>query len=243
MIDATAIFLKAQQAWLARVVPPYESFRVACEHTFLTARCNDGDLVVFTVRSSDGRTAAFDLPANGAPPKLLMRGGFITGPADAPLGFYRVVPNGLPPPPAPPPNLAPDPFSTIATVTADSHVYNITYGGEEIVANRRCYHLYLRPRFRPDRYPLRDLWVDETSSEVVQLNYARPYDEGRTWASVRYGFAPVGPAHAWTVVRIEAEAVVEKLFSMRTESVADDLSDISFPMSVPAWYFEPEPDT
>jgi hypothetical protein len=239
MLDAAAIFLQAQQAWIARVVPPYESFHIACDQTFLTSRCGAGDTVAFTVRSSDGRTFAQTLPANGDGGKVLLRGAFITGPAGTPLGFFRVLPNGSLPTTAPP-NLAPDPLQTIATVTAHSHAYDIALAGEESVGERKCYHLVLHPRTGADRYPLRDLWVEESTFEVVQLTYARPYDERDTWASVRYRFAPIGPNHVWTIVHIEADAVVHGFLSSRIEKVSDDLTDISFPGSAPESYFAEE---
>jgi hypothetical protein len=239
MIDPTAIFLQAQKAWVARVVPPYESFHIACDQTFLAARCGTGDIVAFTIRNSDGRTFAQTVPANGGAPKVLLRGEFITGPAGTPLGFYRVIPASGSPPASPPPNLAPDPLQTIATVTANSHAYDIALAGEEIVDGRRCYHLKLHPRTQPEQYPLRDLWVEVSSFEVVALTYARPYDERDIWATVSYHFAPIGPARIWTIVHIEAEAVERGLLTSKTERVADDLGDITFPAKVPAWYFEP----
>jgi hypothetical protein len=239
VIDATAIFLRAQQAWVARAVPAYESFRIACDKTFLASRCGSGDIVTFTVRNSDGRTFAQTVPPNGGAGKVLLRGAYITGPAGTPLGFYRVIPNAASPPPSRPPNLAPDPLQTIATVTANSHAYDIALAGDESIDGRHCYHLTLHPRADPQRYPLRELWVEESSSQVVQLTYARPYVERDTWASVLYRFAPIGPAQIWAIVHIEAAAVAHSLLSSRTERVADDLSDITFPATVPAWYFEP----
>jgi hypothetical protein len=236
VIDPSTIFLKAQQAWVARVVPRYESFRIACDQTFLAARCSTGDVVAFTVRTSDGRTYAEALPAAGGAPKPLLQGAFITGPAGTPLGFYRVLPNGSPAP-APPPNLAPDPLQTIATVTANARGYDITLAGEERIGGRLCYHLTLYPRFDATRYPLRELWVEESTYQVVALTYARPYDERDTWASVYYRFAPIGTERIWTIVHIEAEAVAHELLSTKVERVSDDLTDITFPVGAPDWYF------
>jgi hypothetical protein len=240
VIDATAIFLRAQQAWVARTVPPYESFRIACVQTFLAPLCGEGDVVAFTVRTSDGRTFAQALDSTGAPGKVLLRGAYITGPAGTPLGFYRVLSTGSPPP-APPPNLVPDPLQTIATVSANAHVYDIAFTGEESVGGRRSYRLTLRPRLDPDRYPLRELWVDEATFEVAQLLYERPYDARHSRVAVLYRFAPVGAGNVWTIVHIEAQAAVHGLFSSKTERVEDDLRDIEFPRSAPSWYFEPGP--
>ena len=240
MIDPTAIFLRAQQIWAARAAPPYESFRIRCEQTFLAPRCTAGEVVAFTVRMSDGRTFAQTLPANGGAPTVLLRGGYIAGPAGTPLGFYRVLPNAGAAPASPPPNLAPDPLQTIATVTANSHAYDIALVGEESVEGWRCYHLRMRPRLDPDRYPLRDLWVDEATFQLVQLTYERPYDERHARVSVVYRFAPVGAEQIWTIVHIEAAATIHGFLSSMTERVSDDLTGIGFPAGEPDSYFQPD---
>jgi hypothetical protein len=233
------IFRQAQHAWQARVVPPYESFRVSCDRTFLAPRCDSGAMVEFTVRTIDGRTFAQALSAGGDASKVLLRGGYITGPVETPLGFYRALPSGQSPSIPSPPNLAPDPLQTIATVTASGHVYDVKLTGAERIDGRLAYHLSLRPEIDPDRYPLRELWVDETNCEIVQLTYERPYDEKHARALVLYRFAPVGSERVWTIVHIEAQASVHGLFSAKIERVSNDLTDVSFPASAPDWYFQP----
>jgi hypothetical protein len=240
-MTAEDIFRQAQRAWQARVVPPYESFRISCERTFLAARCDSGEIVEFTVRMSDGRSFAAGLSAQGTAPRVLRQGGYITGPVETPLGFYRALTNGSPVPMPSPPNLAPDPLQTIATVTATGHVYDIALAGEESLDGRLCYDLRLRPEIDPDRYPLRELWVTQTGFEVAQLAYERPYDEKHTRARVLYRFAPVGPEHVWAIVHIEAQASVRGFLSTKIERVSDDLSDLSFPASAPDWYFQSPP--
>ncbi|MGC2651979.1 MAG: hypothetical protein WA304_14380 [Candidatus Cybelea sp.] len=235
------IFRQAQRVWQARVVPPYESFRVLCDRTFLVARCDSGAIVEFTVRMSDGRTFARALSTKGNAPRVLMQGGYISGPVETPLGFYRALPNDESSPMPSPPNLAQDPLQTIATVTASGHIYDVELSGEERIDERLCYHLTLRPEIDPDRYPLRELWIAEANFEVVQLAYERPYVEKHTRALVLYRFAPVGPEHVWSIVHIEAQASARGLFSTRTERVSDDLSDLSFPTSAPDWYFRQPP--
>jgi hypothetical protein len=79
-------------------------------------------------------------------------------------------------------------------VSASAHAYDVALAGEESIRGRECYHLTLRPRLDPDRFPLRDLWVEETAFEIVQLMYERPYDERHTRVAVLYRFAPVGAA-------------------------------------------------
>jgi hypothetical protein len=232
------IFRQAQHAWQARVVPPYESFRVSCDRTFLAPRCDAGATVEFTVRAVDGRTFAQTVSASGDAAKVLMQGGYITGPVATPLGFYRSLPSNQSASRPPPPNLAPDPLQTIATVTASGHVYDVTLTGAERIDGRLSYRLTLRPEIDPDRYPLRELWVDETNFEIVQLAYERPYDEKHTRALVLYRFAPVGSAQIWTIVHIEAQAAVRGLISTKIERVSNDLTDLSFPTSAPDWYFQ-----
>ena len=223
------IFSAAQKAWHARAVPPYLSFFVDCERTFLSARCPTNADVHFVVRTKDGSSfAQLVSDATGSSP-VLMRGGHITGPLETPLGFYRATGDEAF---AAPPNLAPDPLPVIATVSSAAHVYDVTLAGEETVDGRLTYHLVLRPVTAPDRYPLRDLWVEESTSEIVQLTYDRPYDAAHTRALVWYRFAPVGPQQVWTIVHIEARA------SSKNDSVADDLRDITFPASAPSWYFD-----
>ena len=219
------------------MIPRYESFRVSCDRTFLAARCDSGDIVEFTVRMTDGRTFAQAFSTKGTVPKVVMQGGYISGPVETPLGFYRALPNDESSPVPSPPNLAQDPLQTIATVTATGHVYDVELTGEERIDERLCYDLTLRPEIDPDRYPLRELWISEASFEVVQLAYERPYGEKHTRALVLYRFAPVGPKHVWIIVHIEAQASVRGLFSTRIERVSDDLSDLSFPTSAPNWYF------
>jgi hypothetical protein len=187
----------------------------------------------------DGRTFAEAFSPTAGTLKVLMHGGYITGPVGTPLGFYRALPNDGSLPPASPPNLAPDPLQTIASVTANGHVYDIQLSGPENIDGHICYHLTLRPEIDPNRYPLRQLWIDEKTFEVVQLIYERPYDEKHARARVLYRFASVGPQHIWTIVHVEAQSELHELFSSKTESVSSDLSDLSFPATAPDWYFRP----
>ncbi len=229
--SAEAIFLRAQEAWAQRAVPAYESFRIACDRTFLYDRCGAGEVVQFTVRASDGRTFAVTLPGATSEARVLLRGDYITGPDGTPLGFYRALPQqpgGVAP--RIPPNMAPDPFlPTIATVSVVSRAYDITLLGTEGVEGYACDHLVLRPLNDPARYALRELWVDQASGNVVQLVYA--HDFGNGWGTVTYRFAPQGARAVWAIVHIEAEAP--------TEHVSSDLDDITFPSAMPDADFQP----
>jgi len=187
---AQQLFLRAQATWSARPTPRFESFVLPCAATFLEPHCPPGTDVEFIVRLSDGRTYARTVAASGATPVILMRGQYITGPAGAPLGFYRRWPAPDSALASPPPNLANDPLRTIATVTAVDIAYRITLAGNETIDGVEASHLVLSPLRDPAAYPLRDLWIARNDNEVVRLTYALPFK--RSMALITYDFAPVG---------------------------------------------------
>jgi hypothetical protein len=235
--DPVAIFTRAQAAWNARVVPPYESFTLPCESTFLANSCSAGTVVQFIVRLRDGRTFAQTLGADGRPETVLLRGGYAFGPAGAPLGFYRRAPAPGATLAPTPPNLAADPIQTIAVVKAVDRAYDITYVGVATLDAHTAYHLHLRPLRDPQQYPLRELWVDTTTYDVVRLTYVWPYNT--ITANITYDFAPAGAQSIWSIVHIDAEATSHGLFSTHTEHVSEDLQHIDFPPSAPDDDFEP----
>lgn len=225
--DAEQIFLRAQAVWTARVQPAYVAFTLPCDATFLAPSCAPNAQVRFIVRMTDGRTYARTVAQPGAPEKTLVRGAYITGPAGAPLGFVRSVPAGNVAP-SPPPNLAADPFRTIASVTAIDYAYRVQNLGQENVNGIEAFHLELTPLRKPDLYPLRELWVSVDSYQIIRLVYERPFQ--RTTARITYDFAQAGTPATWTIVHIAA--------STPRESVAESLNDIAFPLSEPDALFE-----
>jgi hypothetical protein len=60
-------------------------------------------------------------------------------------------------------------LQTIATVTASGRIYNIALVGTETIDGLYAYHLRLAPASRPDRYRIRELWVDAYTYRIVQL--------------------------------------------------------------------------
>ncbi len=226
---AQQLFLQAQAAWSARVTPPFELFVLPCAATFLESRCPPGADVEFIVRHSDGRTYAQTVATAGTTPVTLVRGGYITGPDGAPLGFYRRLPGSVTPKIGPPPDLADDPLRTIATVTAIDVAYRIRLAGDEKIEGVDSAHLVLEPVRDPAAYPLRDLWVARKGYEVMRLTYALPFK--RSTALVTYDFAPVGTPPQWSIVRIAAVS--------GGEAISEDLREISFPPHEPQSYFAP----
>ena len=225
---ASAVLTAATAAWQARSVPAYVQFTLPCADTALSGQCDTGDGARFTVRMADGRTYAETVPKDGETTvKSIMTGGLIFGPGGVPLGFFRQVGVDGAPPPLPPPNLAPDPMlATIAVVKAKAGgTYNVAFDGEETVGGVLCYRLKLKPLRDPDRYPLRQLWVEKKTDQIRRLTYEWDFGDGHM-GSVHYEFAPVGDAPAtWAIVHIDAQT--------KYAAVADDLTDIEFPTDMP----------
>jgi hypothetical protein len=234
---AQNIFLRAQTVWNERAAAPFESFTLPCESTLFAKRCAPGANVAFVVRLADGRAYAHTIAQSSRPAMVLMRGGFIAGPAGAPLGFYRRVPVPGQTPPASPPNLAPDPLQTIATVAAVDRAYDVRLVAIENIGNRPAYHLTLRPLRDSELYPLRELMVDTANDRIVRLTYAQPFNG--TTATVHYDFAAAGSQGIWTIVHIDAEATTRSLFTSKVQRVSEDLHDIAFPKSEPPEDFQP----
>lgn len=58
---------------------------------------------------------------------------------------------------------------TIASVTSTVRRYTITLAGIESLAGDDCYHLKLQPNYDPQRFRLRDVWIDTHTYETRQL--------------------------------------------------------------------------
>jgi hypothetical protein len=228
---AAQVFSAATAAWQARAVPAYVQFTLPCADTALSVHCDPGDGARFTVRMADGRTYAETVPKDGTTTvKPIMNGGLIFGPGGTPLGFFRKV--GDDPSVLPPPNLAPDPLApiaTIASVSVKAQSYAVSFDGSETVGGAVCYRLRLKPLGDPERYPLRQLWVEKGSNQIRRLTYQWDFGDNHL-GLVHYEFAPEGDPAVWTIVHIDAQN--------GRQSVADDLADIAFPDSVPDEDFE-----
>jgi hypothetical protein len=234
------IVTRAQAAWEARIVPPYVAFDIPCADTFLDAQCAPNAIVNFVVRMSDGRTYA---ESTEPPSRQLMCGGFIYGPASTPFGFFRRidannVPATLVTPP-PPENFADDPFGpkSIASVSVTDRAYTATLAGIESLEGASVYHVHLEPNYAPESHPLRDLWIDASTFEVLQLTYARRAESGTAEGSVEYRFARVGPQRTWAIVYIDATLPVKG--SAKAANPHSDLSHVTFPADEPGWRFQP----
>ncbi|HEY1681169.1 MAG TPA: hypothetical protein VGF98_06020 [Candidatus Tumulicola sp.] len=235
---AQAIFQRAERAWESRAVPAFVSFELPCADTFLADRCPTGSHAQFVVRMSDGKTFARAVPSGA----ILMRGGYILGPAGTPIGFFRSIVGTAGTAfaaAAAPPNLAPDPFAppSIATVVSTGRAYDATLQGVEMLEGGPAYHLTLRPLGDPQRLPLRDVWVDVRSFEVDALTYARKANEDAPQGTVHYEFAPVGRQPYWAVARIAAELPIGRDAPIARPQAT--LENVTLPATEPAWMFDP----
>jgi hypothetical protein len=211
-------------------MPPYESFTLPCDQTFLAGQCKPGVHVQFIVRTADGRSFAQTIGSDGSRGAVLLHGGTMMGPAGAPFGFYRRTPLPGSPMQVPAPSSSSgDPVSTIASVTAVDRAYDVALAGTVTVGAEPCYRLRLRPLRDPQFYPLRELLVEHDTYRIDGLTYAQPFNG--SFANVDYEFMAVGPQHYWTIVHIDATA--------GREHVSQDLQDIAFPPTAPAADFTP----
>jgi hypothetical protein len=135
------------------------------------------------------------------------------------FGFVPAQAPAAAPTPAPDATILP----VIAAVRATlRYPYNVRFVGIEDVSDRAAYHLQLDPREAPDAYPLRELWIDVATYDVLQVvakQFERlgpivvPYS-----ISARYG--QEGPY--WLITHAEAAATIRAgLFSYGSSAHAD----------------------
>ena len=69
---------------------------------------------------------------------------------------------------------------TIATVTATARVYKVSLLGTESLGGLYTYHLHLEPASHPERYRVRELWVDAYTYQIVQLETQGNFTDAST---------------------------------------------------------------
>ncbi len=150
----------------------------------------------------------------------------------------RNVPSALVTPP-PPEDFAADPFGpkAIASVSVTDRAYTVRLVGVESLDGASVYHVHLEPNYVPDAHPLRELWIDTSTFEVLQLTYARHAESGAPAGTVEYRFAQVSPERIWAIVYIDATLPVRG--SQKVANPHSDLANITFPKWEPEWRFDP----
>jgi len=159
------LFFRADDAWEARTLPAYVAFDTMISHRDVTGNITRGSKHV-VLRTFDHWLATVEIDQGSAQPKT-SRGLNCLGPAYSPLGFNisSVYPASTQLDP-----FVPSALPVIASVRAIH--YDVTLAGEERVDAAPAYHLILRPLSAPEHYPLRALWIDETSFQVRKLTYS-----------------------------------------------------------------------
>ncbi|HEV2262402.1 MAG TPA: hypothetical protein VGR69_08975 [Candidatus Rubrimentiphilum sp.] len=188
------IFFCAEDAWEARSLPAYVAFDTSITHTDVAGNVTRGREYVF-LRRFDHWCVTREVDQDLMEPKT-SRGLNCVGPAYSPLGFNISSQY--------PASTQPDPFTPsgipiIAQVRAIH--YEVSSAGETSLDGAAVYHLLLRPLNAPDHYPLRALWVDETSFQVRRLTYDEAPDGWN--ASIDYAFKPYASG-VWWISEIDA---------------------------------------
>jgi negative regulator of sigma E activity len=125
------------------------------------------------------------------------------------------------------PLATPPPAATTLPVIAAVHAtlrypYDVSFVGIEKVANRLAYHLQLEPRQTPDAFPLRQMWIDASTFDVLQVE-AQQFEHLGPIAvpyRLRAWYAEQGPY--WLIAHAEAGATIRAgFFSYRSTGDAD----------------------
>lgn len=88
-------------------------------------------------------------------------------PLISPSYFFALI-SGRTEPSKPIPLVTPG-LPTIATVTSIGRVYKVSLVGTESLGGLYTYHLHLEPTSHPERYRVRELWVDAYTYQIEQL--------------------------------------------------------------------------
>ena len=77
-------------------------------------------------------------------------------------------------------------MKTIAVVSAAQHEYMVRLDGDEAIAGATFEHLTLRPLHDPNRFRLRELWVDSASKlprrAIVSRNFTVSPEDTVAWS-------------------------------------------------------------
>ncbi len=148
--------------------------------------------------------------------------------------------------PTPEPTTAP--LKTIGSVIAigesDYTVPKMTVEGEEL-------HLVLEPRRDPERNVLREIWVDKHTYTLRRIiAHDRLFAEGDGIYPVKFTYT-LGYLDGYVVIthldgvvlpivdKSRAGSITERAYDGDGATVTYDFNDITFPQSLPDWYFNP----
>jgi len=144
----------------------------------------------------------------------------------------------------PTPEPSGEPLKTIGSVVA---VGESDYDVPTMTVEGKLLHLVLKPRRDPERNVLREVWVDKHSYELRKIiAHDRLFtdDEGIFPMTITYTLGYLSKQlvvtrfHGVILPRVDPNGTQHTVSGIG--SVIDiDFQDITFPSSLPAWYFDP----
>ena len=144
----------------------------------------------------------------------------------------------------PTPEPSGEPLKTIGSVVA---VGESDYDVPQMTVERSLLHLVLRPRRDPERNVLREIWVDKKSYElrkVIAHDRLFDGDDGIYPMVITYtlgylqGQLLITRFHGVILPRVDPNGT-QHVVSGIGSTIDIDFTDITFPSSLPAWYFDP----
>lgn len=144
--------------------------------------------------------------------------------------------------PTPEPTL--EPLKTIGSVVA---IGESDYDVPKMDVEGELLHLYLKPRRDPERNVLREIWIDKHTYELRKIiAHDRLFtpDQGVFPVTFTYtlgyldGNLVITHLHGIVEPRVD-KGGTQTVYDGDGRTVDFDFKDISFPSSLPAWYFNP----
>jgi hypothetical protein len=134
---------------------------------------------------------------------------------------------------------APDatPLRVLVTVEAASRDYSIALADTETLHGTDAYHLTLTPLRDPHVYRLRDLWVDATTFETLQLSVAGLFD-GEPYRSARWIVSYVDVGGRPFIQQIRTDDQLRFGLDRYVSGLQYDFVQYSFPPALPDMTFE-----
>ncbi len=146
----------------------------------------------------------------------------------------------------PTPEPSGEPLKTIGSVIA---IGESDYDVPQMTVERGLLHLVLKPRRDPERNVLREIWVDKHSYELRKIiAHDRLFDQGTdntVWPIVfTYTLGYLDGHLVVTHLHGVVQSITERdgtviPYDGDGKTVDFDFNDITFPSSLPVWYFNP----
>ena len=126
-------------------------------------------------------------------------------------------------------------LKTIGAVRVRARPYAIAFAGTEVLNGKETEHLTLRPLRDPDKYVLRDIWIDPVTGGVARLHGEAT--SGPRLFHVDFNAFYDEDAVTQTLRRIEADAKVQLLLLRASGTVTYELTNIAYPENLPQSLF------